>query len=138
MENPAIHPMASDHLPPFIGTADGGDFLFSVMVMFTIGLILAIGVLYLRLHALPEQLAHGRNHSQKQVIGILALLALFTHNHLFWVLALLVAAFRMPDFLTPLSSIAKSLAVMSGRNPTADDPDPASRPAGSAPQSGGH
>jgi hypothetical protein len=54
------------------------------------------------------------------VVEILALLALFTHNNLFWVAAILIAAFRVPDFLTPLNSIAESLKaanLRSGANP---------------------
>ncbi len=121
---PAIHPMAPEHLPRYIVAADGSDFLFSFIVFFTVGLIVTIGVLYLRLHALPEQLAHEGNHSQKQVIGILALLALFTHNHLFWIVALLVAAFRMPDFVTPLSSIAGSLKTIAAREAAGASPEP--------------
>jgi hypothetical protein len=39
----------------------------------------------------------------------LALLALFTHNNVFWVAALLLAVVRWPDFSTPLNSIADSL-----------------------------
>lgn len=124
MENPAINPLAPEHLPSYIAAQDGSDFLFTFMTVFTIALILGIGIMYLTLHAMPERMAHEKNHSQMQVVGILALLALFTHNNMFWIVAILVAAFRMPDFMTPLSSIAKSLAVMAKR--TADgmiDPD---------------
>lgn len=111
MAIPEINPMAPAYLPPYIAAADGSDFLFNFMAIFTLGVILLIGVLYLTLHAMPERMAHESNHSQLQVVGILALLALFTHNNLFWVVAILVAAFRMPDFMTPLNSIASSLAV---------------------------
>jgi len=101
--------MATGHIPGFLPGADGSDPLFSGMVVFTIILVLFIGSFYFRLHAIPEHMAHSDNHAQMQVIGILCLLALFTHNNMFWVVALLVAAFRMPDFLSPLQSIAGSL-----------------------------
>jgi len=101
--------MATGHIPGFLPGADGSDPLFSGMVIFTIILVLFIGSFYFRLHAIPEHMAHSDNHAQMQVIGILCLLALFTHNNMFWVVALLVAAFRMPDFLSPLQSIAGSL-----------------------------
>ncbi len=104
-----LNPLAPDHLPSYIVSADGSDHLLTVMIIFTLALILGIGLLYLTLHALPEKMGHHANHSQMQIIGILALLALFTHNNAFWVIALLVAAFRPPDFLTPLKSIARSL-----------------------------
>ena len=115
MATPEINPMAPEHLPGFIAAADGSDFLFNFMAVFTVVLILLIGVLYLTLHAMPERMAHEGNHSQMQVVGILALLALFTHNNMFWVVAILVAAFRMPDFLTPLKSISASLETVTHR-----------------------
>lgn len=118
--------MAPAHLPPYIAAADGGDLLFNIMAAFTVGVILLIGVLYLTLHAMPERMAHESNHSQMQVVGILALLALFTHNNLFWVVAILVAAFRMPDFMTPLNSIASSLqaATRGGKDDVQLTPNP--------------
>lgn len=105
-----INPLAPDHIPSYVVGADGSDHLLTSMIVFTLLLILGIGLLYLTLHALPEKMGHHANHTQMQVIGILALLALFTHNNAFWVIALLVAAFRPPDFLTPLTSIAGSLS----------------------------
>jgi hypothetical protein len=36
-------------------------------------------------------------------------LALFTHNNLFWVAALILALLKLPDFLTPINSISESL-----------------------------
>lgn len=127
--------MAPEHLPSFIAAADGSDFLFNVMAVFTIGLILLIGVFYLTLHSMPERMAHDSNHSQLQVVGILALLALFTHNSAFWIIAILVAAFRMPDFMSPITSIAKSLSVIAKQDKSADvlpgpDPDPSDEPPG--------
>nr|WP_240931823.1 hypothetical protein [Sedimentitalea sp. CY04] len=107
--------MATGHIPGFLPGADGSDPLFTGMVVFTILLVLLIGAFYFKLHAIPEHMAHEDNHTQMQVIGILALLALFTHNNMFWVIALLVAAFRMPDFLTPLQSIARSLDSLNRR-----------------------
>ena len=109
MSTPNAHPMASGHVPVYLPGPDGSDPLFTFMAVFTILLILGIGALYFTLHALPEKMGHHANHSQMQIIGILALLALFTHNNAFWVIALLVAAFRPPDFLTPLKSISRSL-----------------------------
>jgi len=115
-----MHPMAPEHLPRFIALADGSDYLLNVMAVFTIGLILLIGIFYLTLHAMPERMAHEGNHSQLQVVGILALLALFTHNNAFWIIAILVAAFRMPDFMTPISSIAASLSTLARRDGSLD------------------
>lgn len=109
------HPLAPEHLPPYIASADGSDFLFSLMVFFVVGMILLLGVAYFTLHALPERMAHRGNATQLQLISILAMLALFTHNNLFWVAAIVLAAFRPPDIITPLKSMAQSLHSMSGR-----------------------
>ena len=49
--------------------------------------------------------------------GMLALLALFTHNHLFWIAALLLALVQFPDFSSPLASMARSLEKLAGRAP---------------------
>ena len=105
----AIHPLAPHSLPPFVGGADGSDPLFSAIIFFVIIAVLGIGVFYLKLHAIPEQLAHKHSNTQSQLIMVLALLALFTHNNIFWVAALILALLKLPDFLTPINSISESL-----------------------------
>lgn len=104
-----IHPLAPHSLPPFVGGADGSDPLFSAIVFIVILAVLGIGVFYLKLHAIPEQLAHKHGNTQSQLIMVLALLALFTHNNIFWVAALILALLKLPDFLTPINSISESL-----------------------------
>lgn len=113
--------MATGHIPDYVVAADGSDYLFTFMVFFTVGLILLLGIGYFTLHSLPERMAHESNHSQFQVVGILALIALFTHNNVFWVLAVVVAGFRFPDYLSPMESIAQSLARMAGFKPSESD-----------------
>jgi hypothetical protein len=108
------HPMAPDHLPGYIAAADGSDTLFTIMAVFVVGVILLLGVAYFTLHALPERMAHRANSTQLQLISILAILALFTHNNVFWVAALVLAAFRPPDLVGPLASMAQSLKRMAG------------------------
>jgi len=46
---------------------------------------------------------------QFEIVAVLGLLALFTHVHLFWIAALLLAMIDLPDFSTPLRSIAGSV-----------------------------
>jgi hypothetical protein len=48
---------------------------------------------------------------------VLGLLALFTHNHLFWVIGLLLAMVDLPDFGTPLRRIAGSVEKIAGVPP---------------------
>jgi len=105
----AVHPLAPHVLPPFVGGADGSDPLFSAIIFIVIIAVLGIGVFYLKLHAIPEQLAHKHSNTQSQLIMVLALLALFTHNNIFWVAALILALLKLPDFLTPITSISESL-----------------------------
>ena len=106
------HPLAPHHLPAYLPGPDGSDWLFTSMLVFLIALLLFIGNLYFKLHAIPEHLAHKHNNTQIQFITILAILALFTHNNIFWLAALLLSVIRLPDFTTPLKSIAKSLHKM--------------------------
>jgi hypothetical protein len=111
-----IHPMAPEHLPYFFAAADGTDSLFTNMIFLTIGAVALLGVLYFTLHSLPERMAHKGNATQMQLISILCILALFTHNNVFWVMAIVLAAFRPPDFATPLNSMAESLQNLVNRN----------------------
>jgi hypothetical protein len=108
-----IHPVAPHHLPSFIlSSPDASD---GLLIGTAIGLIIALlglGVLYFKLHALPEQLAHRGQKVQFQLVGVLALLALVSHNNAFWVAALLLAVMPIPDFLAPVKSIAQSLEKM--------------------------
>lgn len=115
------HPLAPEHVPTYVTAADGSDYLFTFMVFFVVGLILLLGVAYFTLHALPERMAHKGNSTQLQLISVLAMLALFTHNNLFWVVALALAAFRPPDLVSPLNSMAQSLGRLAGRSE--DTPD---------------
>ena len=60
-------------------------------------------------------MAHRGQKVQYEFVAVLALLALFTHNHAFWIAALLLAFIPLPDFITPLTSMAQSLGRMAGR-----------------------
>jgi hypothetical protein len=71
--------------------------------------VLAVGNIYLRLHTLPERLAHKSQKLQFEIVAVLGLLALFTHVHLFWIAGLLLALVDLPDFGTPLGRIAGSV-----------------------------
>lgn len=105
-----IHPLAAHHLPSFITAPGETDALLIAMAIFLVAIIIGVGVLYFRLHALPEQMAHGTNNKvQFEIVAVLALLALFTHNNLFWVAALLLAMVPIPDFTAPLHAMVAEL-----------------------------
>ncbi len=80
-----VHPLATEHFPVFLTAPGQTDVLLVGMAVF---LLLA-------------------------VVG-LGLLALFTHNHAFWIAGLLLALVPLPDFSTPLTSMAQSLGKMAG------------------------
>ena len=103
------HPIAPHHLPGYLPGPDGSDPLFTTVVIVLLIVVMVAGVIYFKLHSLPEQMGEKHNSTQLQLISILAVLALFTHNNAFWILALLIAALKIPDFLAPLQSIASSL-----------------------------
>ncbi len=107
--NEKIHPMGPHHLPFYLAPGSGTDVLMVVMGVFLVAALIWVGTLYLRLHSLPERMAHKSEKLQFEIVAILGLLALFTHIHLFWVAGLLLAMIDIPDFSTPLRSIAGSV-----------------------------
>ena len=127
------NPAATAHIPFFITAPGETDVLFNVMVVFVIGSIVLAGVIFLTIHSLPERMAHKSKKIQLDIVAILCLLALFTHEHAFWFAALLLAFIDIPDFLTPFRSIASSVKTMaqqgagdvpadhSGSTPATDD-----------------
>jgi hypothetical protein len=76
--------------------------------------VLAFGLLFLRLHTLPERMAHRGHKLQFEIVAVLGLLALFTHMHIFWVAGLLLALIDIPDFTGPLRRIAGSAEKIAG------------------------
>ena len=133
-----LHPAAIQHLPPFVTAPGETDLLFVFMAILVVLGVIGIGIFYFKLHALPEQMAHRGQKVQFEIVAVLALIALFTHNHAFWIAGLLLALIPLPDFTTPLSSIAGSLeriaasaAPAAAPPPSREAPPPASdRPVG--------
>jgi hypothetical protein len=116
------HPSAPHHLPAFI-TAPGDTDVFMIVVgVVLVGAVMMVGNLYLRLHSMPERLAHKSQKLQFEIVAVLGLIALFTHNHLFWVIGLLLAMIDLPDFSTPLRSIAGSVRKMAGHDQDVEVP----------------
>src|ERR1700747_368312 len=101
--------MTPHHLPFYIAKPGETDWLMIVMGIFLILAVLGVGNLYLHLHSLPERMAHKGQKLQFEVVAVLGLISLFTHMHIFWIAGLLLALIDLPDFSTPLSSIAGSV-----------------------------
>ncbi|WP_371347728.1 hypothetical protein [Ancylobacter sp. IITR112] len=113
------HNAAVDHLPFFITAPGGTDILMIVAAITLIATVLLAGVFFLHIHSLPERLAHKGQKLQFEIVAVLCLLALFTHNHALWVIALLLAFIDLPDVLTPLNRIARSAEALAGVKPPA-------------------
>ena len=101
------HPAASHHLPWFLTAPGDSDILFTITTIVVLLVVFGLGVVFFRLHSLPERLGHKK--LQFEIVAVLCLLSLFTHVHLFWVAALLLALIDLPDFQTPMRSMADSL-----------------------------
>ena len=105
----SLHPAASDHLPMFITAPGGTDVMMVVMAIILLAIVVGFGILFFRLHSLPERMAHRTHKVQFEIVAVLCLLALFTHIHLFWVAALLLAMIEFPDIGGWLGRIAGSV-----------------------------
>jgi nitrogen fixation/metabolism regulation signal transduction histidine kinase len=115
----ALHPAASHNLPSFITPPGETDVLMVVTAILLAVAIFLFGIVFLRLHTLPERMAHGSHKLQFEIVAVLGLLALLTHVHLFWVAGLLLALVDFPDFGGWLGRIASAVERIAGR--TADD-----------------
>ena len=118
-----LHAMTPHHLPFYIAKPGETDVLMIVMGVFLVLAVLGIGNVYLRLHSLPERMAHKGQKLQFEIVAVLGLLSLFTHIHIFWIAGLLLALIDLPDFTTPLSSIAGSVErIADNENPPTESP----------------
>ncbi len=92
-----LHPAAPHDLPGFITAPGDTDILMVVVGIVLIAAVLGVGNFYLHLHTMPERMAHKSQKLQFEIVAVLGLLALFTHNHLFWVIGLFLAMIDLPD-----------------------------------------
>ena len=113
----SAHPAATHHMPSFITAPGETDVLMVVMSVFLVLAVLGFGIFFLRLHTLPERMAHKAHKIQFEIVAVLGLIALFTHMHIFWVAGLLLALIDIPDFGNSLSRIAGSAEKMAGLKP---------------------
>ena len=113
------HPAASHELPAFITGPGETDVLMVVMSLVLVLAVVMFGILFLRLHTLPERMAHKSKKMQLEIVAVLGLIALFTHMHIFWIAGLLLATIDLPDFGNSLGRIAASSEKMAGITPSA-------------------
>jgi hypothetical protein len=103
-----------------------------VMSLFLVLAVVMFGIMFLRLHTLPERMAHKSQKIQFEIVAVLGLIALFTHMHIFWIAGLLLAMIDFPDFGTSLGRIAASTEKLAGIEPSesAAEPQPETMSAG--------
>ncbi|BCJ90982.1 hypothetical protein IZ6_17170 [Terrihabitans soli] len=123
MASEQIHPAAPHHLPAFLVEPGHSDILMVVTAFILLAAVIGVGVLFLTLHTLPERIAHRTHKLQFEIVAVLGLLALFTHQHIFWVIGLFLALIEIPDFLSPLRRIARASEKLVGiEEGTIEDP----------------
>jgi hypothetical protein len=110
-------PRCPHELPAFIASPGGTDVLLVIMAVTLLLGLFAVGLLFFRLHTLPERIAHKSQKIQFEIVAVLGLLALFTHIHAFWVAGLLLALIDVPDLGWPLRRMAGSLERIAGIKP---------------------
>jgi hypothetical protein len=109
-----LHPAASHNVPSFITGPGETDVLMVITALVLAGSVVAFGILFLRLHSLPEQMAHGAKKAQIEIVSVLCLIALLTHIHAFWIVALLLAMVDLPDFPGWLGRITAAVERIAG------------------------
>ena len=69
---PELHPVASEDAPFYIIPPGGTDWLYIVcMIILTLGVV-GFGLVFFRLHSLPELLAHKGKRVQYELVAVLA------------------------------------------------------------------
>jgi hypothetical protein len=115
------HPAATEHLPGFITAPGQTDVLMVILVGVLAASVLGFGVFFFRLHSLPEHIAHKSQKMQAEIVSVLCLISLFTHEHIFWIAGLVLALIELPDFGSPLNRIAGSAEKLAGFAPGEGD-----------------
>jgi multisubunit Na+/H+ antiporter MnhF subunit len=115
----STHPAAAHNLPFFITTPGETDVLMVIMGVVLALAVLGFGILFFRLHSLPERIAHKSHKLQFEIVAVLGLISLFTHKHIFWVIGLMLALVDFPDLGGWLGRIAGSVEKIAG-NQTAE------------------
>ena len=67
-----MHPAAPHHLPFFLPGPDGSDPVMVGAGVFLLAAVVAFGLLFLRLHTLPERMAHRGHKLQFEIVAVLA------------------------------------------------------------------
>jgi hypothetical protein len=119
-----VNPAATHHLPIFITPPGNTDILMVVTAVFLLIVVVAFGLLFLRLHSLPERMAHRGHKLQFEIVAVLCLIALFTHVHALWIAALLLALIDFPDVGDWMRRIAAGVERIAGMKSAENSVEP--------------
>ena len=125
MSSASLNPAAPHTLPWFITAPGSTDLLYVITVIAVVVSVVLLGVFFFWLHSLPERMGHKK--LQFEVVSVLALISLFTPQHIFWIIGLLLALIDVPDFSTPLRRIADAADRMAPGAAT-EPPPPSKEP----------
>ncbi len=106
--NETLGSVAREHLPFYITGPGETDILFGAVAVALVAIVIGFGALYFTIQAIPDRIVEGAGKAQMQVVGLLGLISLFTMNNAYWIAAILLAAVRIPDIVTPLQEIARA------------------------------
>ena len=106
--NESLGTAAREYLPFYITGPGETDILFGAVAVALVAILIGFGALYFTIQAIPDRMVEGAGKAQMQVVGLLGLISLFTMNNAYWIAAILLAAIRIPDIVTPLQEIARS------------------------------
>jgi hypothetical protein len=125
-----INPAASHHLPWFVTAPGNTDVLYVITTIVVLVVVVLLGVMFFWLHSLPERMGHKK--LQFEIVAILGLISLFTHEHIYWILGLLLAFVDLPAIMSPLRRIASSTEKIAGIEPgsSVEDEPPVPQKAG--------
>ena len=108
-----VNPLAPHTLPWFVTAPGATDVLYVITTIVVIFSVVMLGVFFFWLHSLPERMGHKK--LQFEIVAVLGLISLFTHQHVFWIIGLLLAVIEIPDFISPLRRIAASAEKIAGQ-----------------------
>ena len=123
-------PIATAHLPFFITAPGDTDVLYNITLAFVVASIVGLGIFFWTIHSLPERMAHRSKKIQFDIVALLALIGLFTHEHAFWIAALMLAYIDIPDFFAPFRRLATAVETIAEQQGTGS---PAGQPSSEAP-----
>lgn len=93
--------VAYELLPFYITGPGETDILFGAVTVSLVAILIGFGAMYFTIQAIPDRMLEGAGKAQMQVVGLLGLISLFTMNNAYWIAAILLAAVRIPDIVTP-------------------------------------